>query len=197
MSAFAIQVVEIDESGKDYAFALTREWLDGSLGDAGLRADPATAPGRLEVHAQKNGAEFLVTGRVRAELATDCVRCLAPAQVVVDSRFATLFVRKSGASGARGAPGTLELSDEDVDDDDDELSREEFSGHEIVLDDLIREYLVLEMPMQALCTADCQGIAVPEHLRPPADAFGTADERVDPRLAPLLRLRDKVPPNKE
>lgn len=195
MSAFAIQVVEIDESGRDYAFALTREWLDGSLADAGLRADPNEPPGSLDVHAQKNGAEFLITGRVRASLATDCGRCLAPARIPVDSSFATLFVRKRGAISTRPAPAALELSHEDV--DDDELQREEFSGHEIALDDLVREYLVLEMPMQALCSADCQGIAVPEHLRPPADPFATADESVDPRLAPLLRLRDKVPPNKE
>jgi uncharacterized metal-binding protein YceD (DUF177 family) len=53
------------------------------------------------------------------------------------------------------------------------------------------------VPMQPLCSEACQGIAVPKHLRPPEEVFGTKDDRVDPRLAPLKRLRDKVPPNKE
>jgi uncharacterized metal-binding protein YceD (DUF177 family) len=51
---------------------------------------------------------------------------------------------------------------------------------------------VLEMPMQPLCSPDCTGIAVPKHVRPPEAAFGS--DKVDPRLAPLQRLRDKVPP---
>jgi uncharacterized metal-binding protein YceD (DUF177 family) len=198
MAAFALQIVDIDESGKDYAFPLKREWLDPALVDAGLRANPGQQPpGSLEVHAQLNGgAEYLVEGRLQAELVTDCVRCLGVANVPVNSRFATLFTRKSAPRGERATP-TLELSHEDAEDDD--LQHEDFSGHQIVLDDLVREYLVLEVPMQPLCSPDCQGIAVPEHVRPPAETFGTSDAPVDPRLAPLLRLRDKVPPkpNKE
>ena len=80
---------------------------------------------------------------------------------------------------------------------DDDLQREEFVGHDIPLDELVREHIVLEVPMQPLCSEGCQGIPVPETVRPPAEVFGTKDERVDPRLAPLQRLRDKIPPNKD
>jgi uncharacterized protein len=192
MSEFALQIQDIDEVGKDFVFPLSRAWLDSSLADAGLRADPAAPPGVLTVHAQQNGTEYLVEGEVRAGLVTDCVRCLGEAKVPVQSRFATLFSR---GGGGRPQEGEVEVGHED----ESELQHEEFSGHEIVLDDLIREYLVLEMPMQPLCSPDCQGIAVPAHLRPPEDVFGPSDGSVDPRLAPLLRLRDKVPPkpNKE
>jgi hypothetical protein len=61
-----------------------------------------------------------------------------------------------------------------------------------VLDDLVREHMVLEVPMQPLCSEQCEGIAVPEHLRPPPDVFREPGA-VDPRLAPLQRLRDNVP----
>jgi uncharacterized metal-binding protein YceD (DUF177 family) len=57
----------------------------------------------------------------------------------------------------------------------------------------VREHLVLEMPMQPLCSEECQGIALPKHVRPPEDAFAKPGD-VDPRLAPLQRLRDNVPP---
>jgi uncharacterized metal-binding protein YceD (DUF177 family) len=114
----------------------------------------------------------------------------------VDTRFATLFVRSAGAphTGHAGKAAHVAEDEVEVDHDDDELSREEFSGHEIVLDTLIREYLVLETPMQPLCSEDCTGIALPKHVRPPEDVFGSSESKVDPRLAPLLRLRDKVPP---
>jgi uncharacterized protein len=197
MPEFVLQVLDIDETGKDYSFVLTREWLDATLGDAGLRGDPEQPIGSLTVHAQKNGNEFLVEGKVRAALITDCVRCLGVAHVPVSSHFATLFNRTSvprgSGSSKRAAAETLEMSEED----DDDLQREDFSGHEIVLDDLVREYLVLDAPMQPLCSEQCEGIAVPKHVRPPEEVFGPSDGSVDPRLAPLLRLRDKVPPNKE
>jgi hypothetical protein len=53
--------------------------------------------------------------------------------------------------------------------------------------------------MQPLCSEDCTGIAVPKHVQPPEDVFGggATDTKVDPRLAPLLRLRDKVPPKRD
>ena len=198
MSEFALQVQDIDETGKDYSFPIRSAWLETALADAGLRPDAADAAGDLQVHVQKNGAEYFVDGRVHAGLLTDCVRCLGSAKVPVDTRFATLFTRAAGADGGRGGRAEHTEVDETFDaDDEDELSREEFCGHEIVLDDLIREYLVLEAPMQPLCSPDCQGIAVPRHVRPPEEVFGTSDGKVDPRLAPLLRLRDKVPPNKE
>lgn len=204
MSEFALQVVDIDETGRDYSFELKQPWLESALADANLHPDSEASSGTLEVHVQKNGTEYLVEGRVVASLTTECGRCLGVAKVPVDTRFATLFTR--AAAGAHGhgkdaAHASTEV-DEEFDGEDDELAREEFSGHEIVLDGLIREYLVLECPMQPLCSEDCTGIAVPKHVRPPEDVFGggATDSKVDPRLAPLLRLRDKVPPkpdNKE
>jgi len=199
MSEFALQVQDIDENGKSFSFPLSPAWVEATLADANLHADPAAPPGSIQVHAQKNGNEYLVEGRVQASLTTDCVRCLGAAKVPVDTKFATLFSRSANTGPrehARRADETFD-SREDENEDEDDLSREEFSGHEIVLDDLVREYLVLEAPMQPLCSADCQGILVPEHVRPPEDVFGPSDGKVDPRLAPLLRLRDKVPPNKE
>jgi uncharacterized protein len=209
MSEFALQVQDIDENGKAYSFELTRPWLEETLAEANLHADVTAEPGVIEVHAQKNGTEYLVTGRVRVALTTECGRCLGIAKIPVDTRFATLFIRAAhqpgkhsvsrhtGQGAAGKDPAPQHTASDDEPEETDELAREEFSGHEIVLDPLIREYLVLEAPMQPLCSEECTGIAVPEHVRPPEEVFGTSDSKVDPRLAPLLRLRDKVPPNKE
>jgi uncharacterized metal-binding protein YceD (DUF177 family) len=203
MSEFALQVVDIDETGRDYSFELKKPWLESSLADANLHADPEAPAGTLKVHAQKNGAEYLVEGHVQVSLTTECGRCLGVARVPVDTRFATLFTRSAHTTGGHHKDGAHASNTSDIDDevdgDEDELAREEFSGHEIVLDGLIREYLVLECPMQPLCSEDCTGIAVPKHVQPPEDVFGrdAADSKVDPRLAPLLRLRDKVPPKRD
>lgn len=191
MAEFVLHVPDLDESGKDYAFALAPAWIESHVADAVLRADPAFGPGSLQVHAQENSTgEYLVTGTLRAHLLTECGRCLGDAKVPVDVQFATLFTR-AAFKRPDAKPERYEVDHEDADDDD--MQREEFSGNDIVLDDLIREYLVLEVPMQPLCSEACEGIAVPAHLRPPEETFGGA-LAVDPRLAPLQRLRDNVPP---
>jgi uncharacterized protein len=196
MAEFALHISDIDESGKDYAFELKAPWLDAVLRDATSRADARFPPGAVHVHAQQNGNEYLVTGTLKAHLLTECGRCLGDAMVAVDSTFATLFMRHSSkptkaAKPAKAKPKHAELELDDQ--DDDELQREPFTGNDIVLDELIREHLVLEVPMQPLCSESCQGIPVPAHVRPPEEAFSRPGD-VDPRLAPLQRLRDNVPP---
>jgi uncharacterized protein len=189
MPDFAIQVHDIDEAGKDYAFPVTAGWIEAQLGETGLRPDRTAPEGSVAVHAQKNGVEYLVHGQLKASLLTDCVRCLGDAKVPVDVLLAALYTR----GAAPEAPAEIEVDDED----DDDLQHEHFSGHEIALDDLVREYLVLECPMQPLCSPTCTGIPVPQHVKPPEEVFGPSEGGVDPRLAPLLRLRDKVPPKKK
>jgi uncharacterized protein len=195
MAELVLHVQDIDETGKDYSFELTPAWLDATLRDATLRADPAYESGRVELHAQQNGTEYLLNGTIAVHLLTECGRCLGDAAVAVDVPFGTLFHRSASKPGAPRKPREPAEDVHELGEDD--MLREEFAGHDIVLDDLVREHIVLEVPMQPLCSEDCQGIAVPKHLRPPEEVFGTKDDPVDPRLAPLKRLRDKVPPNKE
>jgi uncharacterized metal-binding protein YceD (DUF177 family) len=220
MAEFVLHVPDIDEAGRDYAFELSPGWLDSHLRDATLRHDPAFGPGALEVHVQDNGGgEYLVTGALRAHLLTECGRCLGDATLAVDTQIATLFARTSARNATHQAPhahqerrerperqGRPERQERhqrggrrdehevsDLEALEDDLPREEFSGNDIALDDLVREHIVLEVPMQPLCSEQCQGIPIPQHLRPPADVFPT-EGAVDPRLAPLQRLRDNVPP---
>jgi uncharacterized metal-binding protein YceD (DUF177 family) len=75
---------------------------------------------------------------------------------------------RGGKRGARPAPDDAEELDLEGPD------RETFAGDAIVLDGLVRELLLLEVPMQPLCRDDCPGIAVPEHVKGPADLFGDA-----------------------
>jgi len=57
-----------------------------------------------------------------------------------------------------------------------------YDGENVVLDDLVRDDLLLEIPMIPLCSEDCPGIAS-------AHAKEEAQVPIDPRLAPLLRMK--------
>jgi len=82
---------------------------------------------------------------------------------------------------------------EDDDDDGrlmdaDEADFDTYSGDDVVLDDFVREAILLELPMFPLCSETCPGIGAP-----PSETAesATEDSPIDPRLAPLMELKSK------
>jgi uncharacterized protein len=185
MAEFVLQLQDIDDAGKDYEFGISPEWLDEALSGTPLQRDPAQGPGRLRVHAQRNGSEILVKGDVEAKLLVECGRCLGDTALHVHTEMTALLT----SGDADGLPQELELTAEDLD-------RARFTGHEVVLDELVREHLLLECPMQPLCSETCPGIPIPERLRGKPEDFG-GDGTIDPRLMPLKQLRAKLSDDKE
>ncbi|MEQ9081919.1 MAG: DUF177 domain-containing protein [Sandaracinaceae bacterium] len=195
MADLVLNVQDIGEAGKSYDFPLTREWLASALSDTGLshtalsHTEVSLAPdadeGHLSLHAHKQGDDVIVTGKLRAALVTPCARCLEPAPVPVDAEVVNLFTARGAA--LRPEPDELDLTPEDLD-------REFYAGDRIVLDDIVREYLLLEVPIQPVCQPGCEGIPVPAAVAGPKDLRAEAKvDGVDPRLAPLLSLVGKVP----
>ncbi len=183
MSAFVLETQDLDESGKEWNFAIGKEWLGSALADCELR--PGAEDGRLNVHAQRNGMDVLVQGHITANLAATCARCLNDVSIDVDLAMTALFSPEHTRPGDR----------EEIDVRLDEVNHDYYEGREIVLDPMVREHLLLEAPMKPLCSEDCEGIAVPEHLRPPAEVFG--DAAPDARFAPLLKLKEALTKNEE
>ena len=96
---------------------------------------------------------------------------------MVDEPLSVLMVPASSIREKRG-------------DDEEDLSAEEadvlaYDGETVVLDDLVRDELLLAIPMIPLCSEACPGMSPP--LGSPKEE--TASRGVDPRLAPLLDIR--------
>lgn len=187
MAEFVLNVQDIDEVGKDYAFPIRASWLASALDATGVGGD--ATEGTFELRANKQGRDILVRGRLRAGLVTECARCLGDAHIAVDADVTSLLT-------ARGED--VRPSADDVDLTPEELDREFYSGDTVVLDAVVREHLLLEVPIQPLCAEDCAGIPVPASVAGPADLRAeTSEGAVDPRLAPLLKLVGKLDPTKE
>ena len=184
MFELVLQVQDIDERGKDYDFELTPAWLEAALSETSLKRNPNASGGHLHVHAQRNGADILVTGDVDASLLIECGRCLKDTPLDVHADITALLSPGEGDQ----LPEDLELGAPS--DEDDDLDRGTFVGRELALDELVREHLLLECPMQPLCSPDCAGIEIPAKVRPRPEDFGAG--ATDPRLLPLQQLRDKL-----
>lgn len=192
MSEFVVKVDELDALGEELSFPVRNAWLgaclegldeDASDGLA-LKADPSAPEGEFRCRAHATGRDVLIDGDANGRIVAQCIRCLEDAPVDVEAHVTVLMTPKP----AHQKQTSNRDEDEDVLEDD--VLREYYTGDEIVLDEVVRDFLILALPMQPLCRPDCPGIEIPEHVRPPAD-FGAPEAGVDPRLAPLLKLKGK------
>ena len=106
----------------------------------------------------------------------ECARCLAP----VDGVFSLDFERTVTTEGTIDEERLEELEDEYV----------VLDGHELSVDDALREELVLSFPTRLLCSEDCEGLC-PKCGKPKREGdCGCPTKEIDPRLAVLAKLFD-------
>lgn len=174
---YPIPVSELDAGGKEFRFPVRAAWVRGAL--EGHEATTAGSDGTLAVRASKSGHDVVVHGTLDAELTIPCARCLEPAKLPIHSDISVLYVPASRLATAR-ADGERELADEEAD-------TLPFEGETVVLDDLVRDELVLEIPMIPLCSEACPGMS------PGPDPERAGEKPIDPRLAPLLEFAARKP----
>jgi len=91
---------------------------------------------------------------------------------------------KPGATAKKPAKESKEKEPPEYEFSSAEADLDTYDGETVVLDDFVREAILLEMPIFPLCSESCPGI------RPSPEAGDGGDTRpVDPRLAPLGALR--------
>jgi uncharacterized protein len=101
---------------------------------------PPSSPIRLDLRLESVVEGVLVTGTATVELRGECVRCLGAISDLHEVAIQELYVY----------PGSEATADE--------ASRLE--GDLLDLEPLLRDDVVLDLPFQPLCRADCRGLCV-------------------------------------
>ncbi|MFJ3661363.1 YceD family protein [Streptomyces sp. NPDC090119] len=131
---------------------LTRE-VDAprDLGLEGVIGVPEGAPLELDLRLESVMEGVLVTGTARASAKGECVRCLEPVGLELEAAFQEMFSYPDADDRGRviAEPG------DDAEDDED---RQYIEDGLIDLEPLLRDAVVLALPMQPVCQDDCQGL---------------------------------------
>jgi uncharacterized protein len=180
-SEFSIPITNLDAAGRSYRFPVRAAWMKDVL--EGHEATAGDTDGALDVRLSKSGTDVVVTGSLKAELVAPCARCLDPVKVAVNQSIRALMVP--------AAQVRLPDSDE-YEFKQDEAETHPYDGDTVVLDDLVRDELLLETPMIPLCREDCPGISSAPAGSAGGSAGATDEKPVDPRLLPLLRIKQRL-----
>jgi len=145
---------------------------------------PVGAEMQLDVRFEAVTEGVLVTGSATAPLAGECARCLTPLATSVTASFTELYLY------ARDRHDRHDRFDENTEQDDEELH---LDGDLLDLEPVLRDAVVLALPMSPLCREDCPGLCV-ECGVPLADAgpgHGHEDAP-DPRWAGLMQFGNEA-----
>jgi uncharacterized protein len=94
------------------------------------------------------GEGILVTGRVRTRVRVPCRRCLADVEVPVELQLEEQFNPSIDIVSGRPIP---------LEDGQEEATRTD-ERHMLDLTEVVRQNLVLALPMSALCKEECRGL---------------------------------------
>jgi uncharacterized protein len=141
---------------------------------------PAKSEIRLDLRLESVVEGVLVTGTAAAGLRGECVRCLEPVEDDLDVEFQELYYYPDAEERVRGVAA-------EVSEADDEEEAYRLEGDYFDLQPVLRDAVVLALPLQPVCREDCPGLC-PECGARLLDEPDHHHEAVDPRWAALQGL---------
>jgi len=186
-----IKIEQILDKGLELNEPIGMELLGRALSDEdGETGFHAVEPSRLKARLSKVSAGVLVEGSMPVKVGASCKRCLIEVQQTVPVKFTLNLVPRSQVAGDEGDGEDDRGKGErggsfDLDDADEEL----FDGKTIDLDPIVREQVLLALPMNVVCSEDCRGLCVKcgQNLNEAKCACDTTV--IDPRLAALKNIK--------
>ncbi len=197
-----VKIEEIQEPGLTRTEAIKPEVLAQTLTDAGGFELVSATP--LEARFKKVSGRVFLKGRFEAVLTAPCKRCTAAVPVPLEVDFSLRMVpepprrhedddelavgkrrgrQKKDDDGQAEVAASFEL---------DEIDAEPFDGKTIDLDPIMREQVLLALPVTVVCREDCKGLCPTcgQDLNEQDCGHGKVKE-VDARLARLKDIKLK------
>jgi uncharacterized protein len=138
--------------------------------------NPLAVEGVAELVDRATG-EIRLKGRFEVQLVADCDRCLEPAQVPVQGEFDLVYM-----------PESVAPQEDDVEVDETGLGVGFYRGAGLDLTEVVREQVLLNLPMQRICDENCRGICPVCGQNRNQTACSCEEKRVDDRWSALKDL---------
>jgi len=144
------------------------------------------AQGRADLIVEHRGPKQLVPDiRVRADYTgrfeVPCARCVEPVEHALARSFDLLY-RPIGVD-ANGAEHAISTSETEIG---------YYNGDGLVLEDVLREQVLLSLPEKTLCRADCKGLCPGCGRNLNTEQCSCESTEADPRWSALSDLRSKI-----
>ncbi len=168
-----IDIEQLEQGQRSFEY--THNPGDFNLEEEKLRLASAL---RVSGEVRRRREEVIVKGAVNGKIEANCDRCLRPVPVPIDVGFDAHLV----PAHVYHENETVELQAEDLD-------YSVFDGRTVDIDELVREQLLLSLPVRLLCQEDCRGLCAQCGADLNSQSCDCAGETNDPRWDALAHLK--------
>ncbi len=149
---------------------------------------PLHTAGHVDLLREHRGPRDIVEDiRIRASLETRmevaCARCLEPVTEPVETSFDLIFRPQS--ADIDGVDRAITASETEIG---------YYGGDGLLLEDVLREQILLALPAKILCSEDCKGLCPECGGNRNQDPCDCVPATIDPRWSSLETIRSRVKP---
>jgi len=156
------------------------------LGEDLTQTAPLRSTGRAELLRENRGGREVVedirlVGRFSTEIETHCARCLEAVDNAVAEQF-DLVYRPQGVD-ARGDEASINQAETEIG---------YYQGEGLLLEDVLKEQILLALPVRQICNAGCKGLCPQCGANLNTESCHCVSTMSDPRWSALEDIRKKL-----
>jgi uncharacterized protein len=156
---------------------IRKSYAPGSI-DYGISELKQAAPLEVTGSAELHEGVIRVVGELDTKIDMVCARCLEPVVEDVHRDFDLFY---------QPLPKATKPEEEQLKDDETDIGF--FQGDGLFLADILKEQVLLALPMKVICQSDCRGLCPNCGANLNHEECRCERHPSDPRLAPLARLK--------
>jgi uncharacterized protein len=159
---------------------------DVDLGEEAEQVGQMAASGRAEVLHEHRGpkdivADIRLRGQFQGKFEIPCARCVEPVEVPLGAEFDLIF---------RPAEADSEAPERSITAPETEIGY--YQGDSLLLEDVLREQVLLSLPVRTLCKPDCKGLCPRCGQNRNSQPCHCDEGPSDPRWEALAGLRGRI-----
>jgi uncharacterized protein len=178
------KVSDLEQEPIDFDVALEPGKVE--LGEEAEQSGPLVAAGRAEVLHEHRGpkeivADIRLKGQFKGNVEVKCARCVEPVEVPLEAEYDLIF---------RPEAVDAQLGERAITAPETEIGY--YQGDSLLLEDVLREQVLLALPVRTLCKPDCKGLCPHCGENRNQQECTCAETETDPKWAALGELRGRI-----
>jgi uncharacterized protein len=156
------------------------------LGEEAAQQGPLAASGSAEVIHEHRGpkdivADIRLRGSFKGSFEVPCARCVEPVSIPLAADFDLIF--RPAAADAEAAERSITAPETEIG---------YYLNDSLALEDVLREQVLLSLPVRTLCKPDCKGLCPRCGINRNCQTCSCPVGPSDPRWTALAGLRDRI-----
>jgi uncharacterized protein len=181
------KVSELEKEPIEFDLALPVGAID--FGVEAEQQGPLAAAGQAEVLHEHRGpkeivADIRLRGRFQGSFQAPCARCVEPVPTPLEGEFDLIFRPVGADSGG---------SERSISAEETEIGY--YQKDSLLLEDVLREQVLLALPVRTLCKPDCKGLCPRCGQNRNSQSCNCEEGPSDPRWEALAGLRGRIESN--